>query len=60
MKGVIEFEILRIMGMEFKQFEKDPKVQKEFKNHCEKIIDALGQHFEKYKMEIKVKYKIEK
>jgi len=60
MKGIIKFEIKKIAGMDFKQFEEIPQIRKEFENHCKKIIEALVSHFKKYKIEIKAKYEIEK
>lgn len=58
MRGIIEFEILNIGGMDFKQFENVSQVRKQFNGLCEKIIDALRKHFKKYNIEIAVTYKI--
>jgi hypothetical protein len=60
MKGIIEFQIVSAMGIDFGVVESfdNSQLRKEFENHCKKIAEALERHFGKYKMKIKTSYKV--
>jgi len=62
MKGIIEVEFVKVGQNDFKLFENDENVQREFRKNWEKITvlmtKMLEEFFKRYKIKIKISSRI--